>query len=196
MTTATTATASPNAGARRRGAADGSRLAPAGLDQSTLVAAYGAHRAAAYSLAYGILGDGSAAEDAVQDAFVKLWRGAVQFDPSRGSMRGLLLTITRHTSIDAIRRRTRRKSSERTYSTGLTHVTDGPECTIERSEHARGIRRALAEVPSGQRTVLEMAYFTGLTRAQIAAEMAIPVGTVKSRIRLGLRRLAFTLGDS
>jgi RNA polymerase sigma-70 factor (ECF subfamily) len=67
-----------------------------------------------------VLRDGPAAEDAVQDAFLKLWTGTAQFDPARGSMRGLLLTIARHTSIDVIRRRARRQRTENTYCTDAT----------------------------------------------------------------------------
>ncbi len=165
------------------------------LDTTTLVAAYDAHRSAAYRLAYRVLGDGPAAEDAVHDAFLKLWTGAAQYDPSRGSMRGLLLTITRHTSIDGIRRGARRQRTEGTYCTDATYVTDGPEHATERADEDRHVRNALLSLPGEQRRAIEMAYFSGLTRRQIAKEMTIPVGTVKSRMRLGMRKLALTLGD-
>jgi RNA polymerase sigma-70 factor, ECF subfamily len=160
-----------------------------------LAAAYGAHRDAAYRLAYGILRDGQAAEDAVQDAFVKFWTGTAQFDPSRGSMRALLLTIARHTSIDVIRRRTRRQRTENTYCTDATYVTDGPERETERADEARHVRDALRALPYEQRRAIELAYFSGLTRREIAASCTVPVGTVKSRMRLGMRKLAVTLGD-
>jgi RNA polymerase sigma factor (sigma-70 family) len=165
------------------------------LDPTTLVAAYDAHRAAAYRLAYQVLGDGPSAEDAVQDAFLKLWTGAAQFDPSRGSMRGLLLTITRHTSVDGIRRRARRQRTENTYCTEATYVTDGPERETERADEARHVRDALLLLPSEQRRAIEMAYFAGLTRREIAAAGTVPVGTVKSRMRLGMRKLATALSD-
>ena len=191
MTTATIETTAPAFGAMR-----GWRPAvPAALDPTTLVAAYGAHRGAAYRLAYQILGDGPGAEDAVQDAFLKLWTGAAQFDPSRGSMRGLLLTITRHTSIDGIRRRARRQRTEGTYCADATYVTDGPERETERAEEARHVREALLSLPGEQRRAIEMAYFAGLTRREIAAAGTVPVGTVKSRMRLGMRKLATTLAD-
>ena len=166
---------------------------PALLDATSLVTAYGAHRRAAYQLAYGILGDGLAAEDAVQDAFLKLWTGATQFDPARGSMRGLLLTIARHTSIDATRGRARRQRSEGAYCTDATYVTDGPERETERSDEARHLRDALRELPCEQRRAIELAYFSGLTRREIAASAGMPTGTVKSRMRLGMRRLASAL---
>ena len=165
MTTATIETAPTPRRLRDNGAVNGWRPAvPAALDPTTLVAAYGAHRGAAYRLAYRILGDGPAAEDAVHDAFLKLWTGTAQFDPSRGSMRGLLLTIARHTSIDVIRRQARRLRTERTYCTDAIYVTDGPERATERAEEARHVRDALLALPGEQRRAIEMAYFSGLTR--------------------------------
>lgn len=165
------------------------------LDRATLVAAYGAHRDAAYRVAYRILGDGASAEDAVQDAFLKLWIGPARFDPSRGSMRGLALTIARHTSIDVIRRRARRQRTESAYCTDATYVTEGPERATERADEARHLRRALRALPAEQRRAIEEAYLSGLTRRQIALSGGVPVGTVKSRLRLGMTKLALTLAD-
>lgn len=169
---------------------------PLAMDAAALATAYTAHREATYTLAYRILGDGSAADDAVQDAFIKLWIGTAQFDPARGSMRGLLFTIARHTSIDVIRKRARRQRIESTYCAGETYTGDGPEQATERAEDARNLRGALARLPAGQRSAIEMAYFSGLTRRQIAAEMALPIGTVKSRLRLGMRTLASVLAEA
>jgi RNA polymerase sigma-70 factor (ECF subfamily) len=196
MTTATIEAVPAIRRHRHSGVAYGWRAAvPTLLDPTTLVAAYGAYRGAAYSLAYRILGDGPAAEDAVQDAFLKLWTGTAQFDPSRGSMRGLLLTITRHTSIDVIRRRARRQRTESTYFADATYVTDGPERSTERADEAQHVRNALLALPGEQRCAIEMAYFLGLTRREIAAAGTVPIGTVKSRMRLGMKKLASTLGD-
>ncbi len=177
-------------------AADGWRPpAPGTLGSPTLAAAYVAHRDAAYRVAYRILGDGPAADDAVQDAFLKLWIGPAQYDPSRGSMRGLLLTIARHTSIDVIRRRTRRQRTESTYCIDATYVTDGPERAAEQADDARHVRAALRALPGEQRRAIEMAYFSELTRREIAASGGVPVGTVKSRMRLGMKKLTSTLAD-
>ena len=196
MTTATIEGAATLRGLGERAAGNGWRRAvPVTLDPTSLIAAYGAHRGAAYRLAYQILGDAPAAEDAVQDAFLKLWTGTTQFDPSRGSMRGLLLTIARHTSIDATRGRARRQRSEGAYCTDATYVTDGPERATERSDEARHLREALRSLPGEQRRAIEMAYFSGLTRREIAASTGMPTGTVKSRMRLGMRRLASALAD-
>lgn len=196
MTTATIETAAMATRLRRgTGAvADWPAATPVALDPTALVAAYGAHRSAAYRLAYQVLGNGPAAEDAVQDAFLKLWTGTAQYDPTRGSMRGLLLTITRHTSIDFMRRGARRQRTEGTYCTEATYVTDGPEHATERADEAQHVRDALLLLPAEQRRAIEMAYFSGLTRREIAASSTVPVGTVKSRMRLGMRKLALTLG--
>jgi RNA polymerase sigma-70 factor, ECF subfamily len=161
------------------------------VDAFTLLV--GRYRLPAVRLAYGIAGN--EAEDAVQDAFVKLWVGTAQFDEARGSMRGLLLTITRHTSIDAIRKRTRRQRTETTYYAEAPHVIDGPERATECADDARHIRSALVALPDQQRRAIEMAYFSGLTRREIATSHAVPEGTVKSRMRLGMAKLALTLAD-
>ncbi len=196
MTTATIETAAMATRPRRDTGAvtDWPAAIHIALDPATLVAAYGAHRSAAYRLAYQVLGNGQAAEDAVQDAFLKLWTGTAQYDPSRGSMRGLLLTITRHTSIDFMRRGARRQRTEGTYCTEATYVTDGPEGETERADEAQHVRDALLLLPAEQRRAIEMAYFSGLPRREIAASSTVPVGTVKSRMRLGLRKLALPLG--
>lgn len=166
------------------------------LDRSSLIAAYREHHGAASRLAYRILGDSADAEDAVHDAFIKLWTASAPFDPSRGSVRGLLLTIARHTSIDVTRKRARRLRTESAYCTDATYVTDGPEHDSERAEDAHRLKDALLALPDEQRRAIELAYFGGLTRSQIAAETAISVGTVKSRMRLGMRKLAFSLSGS
>jgi RNA polymerase sigma-70 factor (ECF subfamily) len=168
---------------------------PLTLDQTTLEDAYGTHRGSAYQLAYGILGDRHAAEDAVQDAFLKLWTGTAQYDPARGSMRGLLMTIARHTSIDVIRKRARRQKTETAYCHDATYVTDGPERATERADDERRVRSAVAALPADQRSAIEMAYFAGLTRREIAASHTVPTGTVKSRLRLGMKKLSVALAD-
>jgi len=165
------------------------RDAPVRLDLTTLTAAYGEHNRAVYRLAYRILNDHFAAEDVVQDAFLKLWTGAAQYDPARGPILGLLLTIARHKAIDGMRKMARRRRSEDAGCVGETFVGDGPEQATERAEDAREVRRALLTIPRHQRQVIEMAYFDHLTCREIAAAIAVPAGTVKSRTRRGLQSL-------
>ena len=110
-------------------------------------------------------------------------------------MRGLILTMVRHGSIDATRRRTRRKRTESTYCTNATYVTDGPEHATEQTEDARCLRAALLTLPEEQRHAVEMAHLSGLTRREVAALGTVPIGTVKSRLRLGMKKLAVVLAD-
>lgn len=188
MTTATSVTSTTNT-------SPPDLCPPTRFGSVTFADAYAEHRRAAMLLAYRILGDDAAAEDAVQDAMVKLWMGHAHFDPSRGSLRGLLLVMTRHTSIDAIRRRKRRHHTETVYCAHATYVTDGPEWALEHTDGARRLRAALLTLPPTQRAPIEMAYFGGMTRTAIAASTAVSVGTVKSRMRLGLTKLAQALAD-
>lgn len=161
----------------------------------TFAEAYAEHWRAAMLLAYRILGDDDAAEDAVQEAMVKLWTGHAHFDASRGTLRGLLLVMTRHASIDAIRRRNRRRHTETVYCAQATYVADGPESVLEHADGADRLRAALRTLPPAQRSPIEMAYFGGMTRTAIAASAEVSVGTVKSRMRLGLAKLAQSLAD-
>jgi RNA polymerase sigma-70 factor (ECF subfamily) len=168
---------------------------PVRIDTPSLAAAYAEHRGAIYGLAYHILQDDAAAQDVVQDAFVKLWTGrGGQFDPARGSMIGLLRIIARHNAIDRMRSASRRLRIEGAYHAAEPDVVEGPERAMERSEETRALMTALSALPSDQRRVIEMAYFSELTCRQIAGEITVPIGTVKSRMRLGMRKLALRLG--
>lgn len=168
------------------------RLASGELD--ALQELYERHKTMAFSIAYRVTGDGAAAEDAVQDAFLGVWRGAGRYEPGRASVRTWLLTIVHRRAIDVVRRRRR------------------PDATVELDEQtvesvaipdvweevARGIDRAtvagaLTTIAPAQRKAIELAYFEGLTQSEIADRTGAPLGTVKSRLRLGLAGLRRTL---
>ena len=161
-------------------------LAAGRLD--ALDALYDRYRTMAYSIALRITADAALAEDVVQDAFIGAWRNAARYAESRGSVRTWLLSIVHHRSIDAVRRR--RPTTE------LPEGEDGPsptELTLPDlwPEVAAGIdretvRSALATLSDVQREAIELAYFAGLTQVEIAERTQTPLGTVKSRIRLGL----------
>lgn len=171
---------------------------PTSRDATPILDAFAIHGGVAYGLARRILRDPFLAEDAVQDAFVKLWAGDAQFDPSRGSMRALLLTVTHHTSIDVVRRRSRHERTAQAYSLGASSASSAseePGRAIEIAEDAREVRSALSTLPEAQRSVVELVYFSGFTGRRIADELGIPLGTVKSRLRMGLKKLSFALGD-
>jgi RNA polymerase sigma-70 factor (ECF subfamily) len=147
---------------------------------------YERHKTMAYSIALRITGDVGTAEDAVQDAFLGAWRSVSRYEAGRASVRTWLLTIVHRRAIDAVRRRRPEASVE--IDEGVTEALTMPDVW---QEVARGLDRttvatALAQINVDQRSAIEMAYFEGLTQTQIADRSGVPLGTVKSRLRLGL----------
>jgi RNA polymerase sigma-70 factor, ECF subfamily len=148
----------------------------------------------AFGLAYRILGDGQSAEDVVQEAFLTLWRNADRIDQARGKLNSFLLTIVHHKAIDSLRAK-RGQTVRQTpievaeiEKTGAD-VADRVLLTLDRDE----VRKALSAVPDDQRRAIEMAYYQGLTHIEIAEALNLPLGTVKSRLRLGIEKMRATL---
>jgi len=139
-------------------------------------------------LAQGILHDPALVEDALQEAFLAVWRRAPTYDPARGSVRSWLLTIVRHRAIDDYRRRHHDRWVD---VAALAEVSDGTDTHDLACQHAeaRRVRAALARLPAAQRASLTLAYAAGYTHPQIARAQGVPLGTVKGRLRLGLRTL-------
>jgi RNA polymerase sigma-70 factor (ECF subfamily) len=160
-------------------------------DQDALAALYDRHGSIAFGLACRITGDESGAEEAVQDAFVSLWKQAPRFDPSRGQVRSWLLTIVHHRAVDLVRRRSSRP--ERQLPDGveefLVDSRAGPEQLAEWALNARAVRDAVSRIPDDQRKTVEMAYFAGMTHSEIAEAMDVPLGTVKSRLRIAFEKM-------
>lgn len=160
-------------------------------DDAALASLYDRYAGAAYGLALRITGDAGTAEDAVQEAFVSLWRQAPRFDAERGQVRSWLLTIVHHKAIDVVRRRTNRP--ERQLPEEAAELFEGrdprPEAIAEWSMEARAVREAVRLIPDEQRLTVEMAYFRGMTHAEIAEEMGVPLGTVKSRLRIAMDKM-------
>ena len=161
------------------------RLA-AGVDEAALSELYDRYQAAMYGLAMRITNDAALAQDAVQEAFVGVWRNAARYAEGRASVRTWMLSITHHRAIDILRRR--RATSP------LPEVEDGNEALtapdvwpeVARAADADAVRGALAGLPDAQRQAIELAYFGGLTQTEISQRESVPLGTVKSRVRLGL----------
>jgi RNA polymerase sigma-70 factor, ECF subfamily len=158
---------------------------------------YERHCSAAFSLAYRMVGARGAAEDVVQEAFLSIWRSGARYDSARGSVRTWVLGIVHHRAIDYLRRATvhdkRRASDE-----GMEERFEARERTdseVARRDEARTVRRALDELPAEQSHVIELAYFGGFTHTEIADMLEAPVGTVKGRMRLGLKKLRDRLGE-
>ena len=161
------------------------RLADGELD--ALEELYDRYKTMAYSIAYRITNDTTLAEDVVQDAFLGCWRNAARYVEGRGSVKTWLLAIVHHRAIDAVRRRrptTELPDLELPPPAALTE----PDVWMEVAAglDAELVQRALADLSDVQRETLELAYFGGLTQQEIADRTATPLGTVKSRMRLGL----------
>jgi RNA polymerase sigma-70 factor (ECF subfamily) len=159
-------------------------------DGAALAMLYDRHHRAAFSLAYRILNDFDQAEDVVQEAFLAVWRSAASFSPSRGHPRAWLLTIVHHRAINQLRRGQLAPGMRVELDENLINAKE-PEAWRVAFESIRqeDIRQALAQLPDEQRTPIDLAYFAGLSHSEIAERLAVPLGTVKSRIRLGFRKL-------
>jgi RNA polymerase sigma-70 factor (ECF subfamily) len=143
-----------------------------------------------YGLGMVMLGNDQAAQDLVQDTFVKLWRTAVRFDPERGRLETWILLAARSLAIDGIRRRV---AEARSYQAGgppaEADPSPGPEDLAAGADMADRARRAMTVLSPEQRAALELAYFGGRTTAEVAALEGIPLGTAKTRIHHALLRL-------
>jgi RNA polymerase sigma-70 factor (ECF subfamily) len=149
------------------------------------------HADAAYALAYRICGSRGRAEDAVQEAFISVWRSGGRYERSRGSVRTWVLGIVHHRAIDAVRREfvhARRRTSDE----GVEERFAGREQTDLQAigrEEARTVRAAMEGLPTEQKRVIELAYYAGHTHTEIAEILDAPVGTIKGRMRLALVKL-------
>jgi RNA polymerase sigma-70 factor (ECF subfamily) len=160
-------------------------------DGGALEALYGRYGRACYGLARRILTDEQLAQDVVQEVFLTVWRDADRFDSSRGGFSTWLLSMTHHKAVDAVRReenhRKRRTSSELLDDRAI----DGPEVHDEVWSTLRRerVREAMTTLPPPQREALVLAYFGGYTQREIAGITNTPLGTIKTRMLAGMRRL-------
>ena len=143
-------------------------------------------------LALRRLRDRGRAEDAVQDAFAAVWRSAHSYDPARGSGAAWLYTVARNAIVDGARRRPEPPAE---VVADEPAVGAGPDERAEASWLAWRVHRAIGELPEQEREVLELAYWSELSQSEIAERLHIPLGTVKTRTRTGLARLASALEE-
>jgi RNA polymerase sigma-70 factor (ECF subfamily) len=164
------------------------RLA-ADADEDALSELYDRYQALMYGIAMRITNDAALAQDAVQEAFVGVWRNSAKYVSGRASVRTWILSITHHRAIDIVRRRraTTTLPETDTVDAALTVPDVWPE--VARAFDGEAVRGAIGGLPQIQREAIELAYFEGLTQVENASRTGAPLGTVKSRVRLGLQQL-------
>ncbi len=150
---------------------------------------YRRHAGAVFGLARRLLSDTTAAEEVVQEVFLRLWNSPDRFDPARGSLRSYLLAQTHGRAVDALRadgarRRREERDARNTVDAGYDLEREVTDLAV-----ADYVRRALGVLPDAERNAIQLAYFGGLTYREVADRLGEPEGTVKSRIRVGLKRL-------
>jgi RNA polymerase sigma-70 factor (ECF subfamily) len=169
-------------------------------DLGAFEALYDRYADLVFSVALRVVGDRHVAEDVMQDVYLQLWRRPEQFDAARGSFRTWLLSVARNRSIDELRAAARRL--RRTAPASRAGEEEAIEDTDRRGDPAAAsvfaderaaVRAALAAIPDEQRIAIELGYFGGLTQQEIAERLGQPLGTVKTRIRLGMQKLRATL---
>lgn len=164
-------------------------LAIARYDQEALAEAYRRHAGAVFGLARRLLREQGVAEEIVQEVFLRLWNDPTRFDSQRGTMRSYLLAQTHGRAVDVLRsdtsRRAREERDARRTAEG-SYDLEREVWDLTTSEH---VRESLTALPADEREAIELAYYGGFTYREVAAQLAIPEGTIKSRIRSGLQRL-------
>jgi RNA polymerase sigma-70 factor, ECF subfamily len=198
----------PTASARRSvdGAVDDETMLIASMaqgDPRALEQIYERHSRGVYSLAVRLLSDGPAAEEVVQETFLKLWRQPSSYQPSRGRLLPWLLGVAHHHAVDLLRRRQleqrhRVQPGPHVSGEGLVDLLDNhglaspegdPQARAGAFEQRMTVGAALSRLPGEQRLPLELAYYHGMTQLEIATSLGLPLGTIKTRMRLGLQQL-------
>ena len=168
--------------------------AVAGSDEQALGELYDRFGRVAYGLALRILRDPTLAEDAVQEAFLQVWRGAGGYRPERGKASTWVLTFVHRRAVDLVRREERRRGEPE----GSLPEPEGPGADEAVVEHSRReiVKDALSRLPAEQREAIELAYYGGLTQSELAERLSQPLGTIKSRMFTGLQRLNVLLVEA
>lgn len=149
----------------------------------------------AFGLAYRIVGDGPSAEDVVQEAFLTVWRQANRLNPTRGKLASFLMTVVHHRAVDHLRARNGRTPRNLPLEeAAFGQAETNPLETVVDLLNRDAVRQALQSLPVEQREAIELAYYQGLTQVEVAELLSVPLGTVKSRLRLGLEKMRSALG--
>jgi len=177
---------------RRLDALDDGGLASAleSGEERALEEVYARHGAAVYALARRVLGDSERAEDVVQEVFLRLWTSPERFDPVRGALRSFLNREAHSRAIERLRTEAARSRREERHDRERVEPAYDVEAEVLTSIRTESMKAALAELSEGERTAIILAYFGGRTYREVAATLEQPEGTIKSRIRIGLGKLA------
>ena len=159
-------------------------------DAEAFAVLYDRHSRAAYSLAYRMMGERQAAEDLAQDGFLKVWRSATSYRADRGSVRTWILSIVHNRGIDQLRSLASRRRTQNKVEASVP-ISQPSEAFAEtwRNSQREQVREALGTLPPEQLKILELAYFSGYTHVEISELLDLPLGTVKGRMRLGLKKI-------
>lgn len=162
-------------------------------DDGALAALYDRFGRVAYGLAYRILRDQALAEDAVQEAFLAVWRSAESYQRERAKPATWILTLVHRRSVDLVRREDRRRAEALDEAREPASVGVDEEADIR--DRRMAVQAALTRLPDDQRQALELAYYGGLTQSELAERLGVPLGTIKSRMFAGLGRLRELLAE-
>lgn len=160
------------------------------MDAEALDTIYQRHATVVFSLAYRMCGAREQAEEVTQDTFLAVWHNASAYAPGKGSVRNWILSIAHNKAIDALRKSSRREG--RAASDEVLQylpAVDNTERDALRGEEAERVQGILQELPQAQRQVIELAYFGGFTHQEIAVMLELPAGTIKGRMRLGMKKM-------
>ena len=162
-------------------------------EQTALAELYDRYGRPAYGLALRVLRDEALAEDAVQDGFMTVWRTATRFAPEKGKASTWILTLVHRRAVDVVRREQRRRADplDSAPEPGGRAADDEAWLRLQRER----VQAALRQLPDQQREALELAYYGGFTQSELAERLGQPIGTIKSRMFMGLARLRELLGD-
>lgn len=159
-------------------------------DEDALIALHNQFANLVFSVAYRVLNDQMAAEEVTQDTFMRLWNKSYSYDPAKGRFTTWLLTVTRRLAIDMLRLRQRREPKS-----GMLFMDEDPSlwenvlAVDGGSDLRRNLKSALGQLPPDQSELIELVYFYGMSHTDVAETLNIPLGTVKTRIRLGMQKL-------
>ena len=158
-------------------------------EQSALMLLYARHSSAVYGLALHILRDPGLAEEVTQDTFLKVWNQADRWDPDKGKLSSWLLTVTRHTAIDRYRKLQRRPAVTELFEEAELGL--GQMALVDTQQWADGhlLARLLEQLPPEQAHLVQLAFYQGMSHSELAESLHLPLGTVKTRLRLGLQKL-------